>query len=89
MLFFNGGNAGIGIVKATEENTWVYKVASTIDGIEDSGKGGATVGVRENVVAYCFQLLLEVTGGHQSSSDTGCVIQEDMLVTTVGVGRYL
>ena len=43
----------------------------------------------ENVVARHFQLTLDVTGGHDSCSDTGGVIGEGMLVTTVGVGRYL
>ena len=62
---------------------------ATIDGIEDGSEGGATVGVGEDVVACHFQLTLDVTGGHESCSDTGGVIGEDMLVTTVGVGRYL
>ena len=30
-----------------------------------------------------------MTEGHESCSDTGGVIGEDMFVTTVGVGRYL
>ena len=89
VMFVSGSNVGIGIVKATNENTWDDKVATTTDGIEDSVEGGATVGVGENVVARHLQLTLDVTGGHQSGSDTGGAIREGMLMTAVGVGRYL
>jgi hypothetical protein len=89
VLFVGGSNQRIGIVKTTEKNAGDDEVATTIDGIEDGGKGCATVGVGVDVVAAHVQLALDVAGGHQGGGDTWGVVREDVLVTTVGAGRDL
>jgi hypothetical protein len=76
-------------VKTTEEDTGDDEVAATIDGVEDGGEGGATGGIGKDVVAGHFQLTLDVAGRHQSGGDTGSVVREDVLVTTMRISWKL
>lgn len=58
-------------MKTIKEDTWDDKVATTIDGIKDSGKGCTTGSMDKDVVAGHFHLVLNMAGRHHSSSDTG------------------
>jgi hypothetical protein len=89
-LFVGGGEQGLGVVKATNEDARDNEVATAIDGVEDSGAGRATGCIGEDVVTSSqFLLTLDMAGGHQGSSNARRVVGENVGEAAMRVSRNL